>query len=98
MLKIKDNVDLKILEKYGFDDYNDTCYVNHLYQSEDYNDVVLEILVFKRDTKYAKKNTIQLFINIFKENINYVDDLLELDVMFDLIKEGLVEKVVESNG
>lgn len=75
MLKIKDNVDLKELEKYGFvNEYNVR-----------YN--------------YKENNYTGLHINIEKRNIgfyNAVDIIVEkkiLDKLYDLIKDGLVEKV-----
>lgn len=75
MLKIKDNVDLKELEKYGFiNEYN----VRYNYKENDYTG---------------------LHINIEKRIIgfyNAVDIIVEkkiLDKLYDLIKDGLVEKI-----
>ena len=79
MLKIKDNVDLKELEKYGFKEYNDE-YIRH-YK----NDIATFIYKDSRiiediDTDYK-----------FLENLN----LGESKRVKDLIKADLVEKVDE---
>ena len=71
MLKIKDNVDLKELEKYGFrettDSYNNEC-----------ND--LEYFIDKKDNSICMCST-------------YGEcDLLD-NTLYNLIKDGLVEKV-----
>ena len=74
MLKIKDNVDLKELEKYGFD----------LEQTKDKFDQVYGFdkgLLFYKDS-----NTIILPWN---------NQSTALDVLYDLIKADLVEKVDE---
>lgn len=69
MLKIKDNVDLKELEKYGFKKkyyYNAICIVR-----EDR----------KHDIFFDLKTRKLLFVNC------------GYDTLYDLIKDGLVEKV-----
>ena len=93
MLKIKDNVNLKILENFGFVDYNEMCYAKEIYTSKDYTNCSLEILVYKKDTQYAKKHSIHLFLYIEFEEISFVDDLIAFDVLFDLIEAGFIEKV-----
>lgn len=95
MLKIKDNVKLEWLKNFGFEDYNETCYAKEIYVSKDYNNCTLEILVYKKDTTYAKKNTIHLFLCIAFEEISFVDDLIAFDVLFDLFEAGFIEKVEE---
>ena len=73
MLKIKDNVDLKELEKYGFKKkyyYNAICIVR-----EDR----------KHDIFFDLKTRKLLFINY------------GYDILYDLIKDGLVEKVGEND-
>ena len=72
MLKIKDNVDLKELEKYGFD----------LEQTKDEFD---QIWGFDRGLSFYKDSrTIILPWN---------NQDIALDVLYDLIKADLVEKV-----
>ena len=75
MLKIKDNVDLKELEKYG---------LKHLRKYK----------VYSEDERWG-----HFEVNEDGEDarvIRIVDDIYEnedLDVLYDLIKDGLVEKV-----
>ena len=83
MLKIKDNVDLKELEKFGFttskkvkDKYNfDTKLVKAVFKSEnDFNTMTI-----------SNKKTIDL--------TDVYEDIKWLDTLYDLIKADLVEKV-----
>lgn len=71
MLKIKDSVDLKELEKFGFQQGEEGCY----------NYVV-------------KKDYIVVGINI-NENREIYCNNCSLDLLFDLIKAEMIEKVVE---
>lgn len=76
MLKIKDNVDLKELEKYGF----------KLNSNEEYQLTI------------EKKNIITIIVveyerTIYVQSIGYVVE--ELNVLYDLIKADIVEKVEE---
>ncbi len=74
MLKIKDNVDLKELEKFGFKLNYDEEYEIRIEKNN-----VFTIIVIKHDnTVYIQSNS-------------YV--IKELDLLFDLIKAGLIEKV-----
>lgn len=76
MLKIKDNVDLKELEKFGY-------FLN------DKNEYYI---------KHSKNNVVHISINKFTK---YIDILTsggwrdDLDIMYDLIKADLVEKIEE---
>lgn len=88
MLKIKDNINLKELEKFGFttskkvkDKYNfDTKLVKAVFKSEDdFNAMTI-----------SNKRSIDL--TDYFENINW------LDTLYDLIKANLVEKVEDNNG
>ena len=77
MLKIKDNVDLKELEKFGFKKYGGV-YTYDLYES--YGDYV--------SIQVAPEN------KIIDMSINYEDGIIDnLDIIYDLIQAGLVEKV-----
>lgn len=89
MLKIKDNVDLKELEKYGF--------------VERYDPVTGKIcmyVIYKYDPYFdpysIKNNSIELYIKLDDRIIN-ADYLLSIndisEVLYDLIKADLVEKV-----
>ena len=75
MLKIKDNIDLKELKKFGFTYFDD-----------------------KRSYRYGcldlQKDYLEIFINNARV-ITMASDksILDLDIIYDLIKAGLVEKV-----
>lgn len=79
MLKIKDNVDLKELEKYGF-----KMVANH-YEKTIKDNGYGEYVVL---TVYEVDRVIGLIVNtddnVYTENI---------DIIYDLIKSDLVEKV-----
>ena len=86
MLKIKDSVDLKELEKYGFkyNEYGDLC--KELKIKEQFDEVtVLSICVDLTDKKYLRR------IGLITNGVYCFD--YELDILYDLIKAGLVEKV-----
>ena len=85
MLRVKDNVDLKELEKYGFE-YRDCC-------------------EYKNSYVYVEKNdgwsNDEIVINcdngeIYKHYEDFSNDYLQYKIN-DLIKDGLVEKVVSNN-
>ena len=96
MLKIKDNVDLKVLEKYGLKKLNiiTECYdkIENVY-----------CYVYGDDEKHIKKNWVcsywvQFYINEknkFKigayPNSLYLDEIA--DIVYDLIQDRLIEKV-----
>ena len=79
MLKIKDNVDLKELEKYGF-----RMFANH-YEKTIKDNGYGEYMVL---TVYEVDRVISLTANT-DDNV-YTENL---DILYDLIKDGLVEKV-----
>lgn len=74
MLKIKDNVDLKELEKFGFKEEKWYC------SSNNQNIHILTMNCFSIDVNTRNFT----FLNI---------DFYGLDLLFDLIQAGLVEKV-----
>ena len=86
MLKIKDNVDLKELEKYGF--VNDEIYgrkvkVKKMMTKEKWNSEIVEIDLIT--------GQLQIFIDDeYYENYTESDTL---DFIYDLIKDGLIEKI-----
>lgn len=79
MLKIKDNVDLKELEKYGFE-YHRLIFVKEIIRGED------DIL--EKKSIYVTENDREISI---KNGLFNID--IELDTIYNLIKDGLVEKV-----
>lgn len=86
MLKIKDNVDLKELEKYGF--VNDEIHgrkvkIKEMMTKEKWNSEIVEIDLIT--------GQLQIFIDDeYYESYTKSDTL---DFIYDLIKDGLVEKV-----
>ncbi len=81
MLKIKDNVDLKELEKYGFRKEPTKSY----YYKEIAEQIYIEVQIFSNDL-YIKPRE----INIDAEHGSLFNSL---DLLYDLIKADLVEKV-----
>lgn len=87
MLKIKDNVDLKELEKYGFlknsfGDYEYDCCDNTSY-----------VLVFTSNCKETNtfKRDIALITGFYGDSPELCFDGYQLDILFDLIKANIVE-------
>ena len=76
MLKIKDNVDLKELEKYGF------VYYEEYKEWNSDNSYTAEFCI-KEDGELAR--VLRISDDIY--------DSTELETLYDLIKDGLVEKV-----
>lgn len=81
MLKIKDNVDLKELEKYGFKK----------------NEIEFTNCYIKRETKGYIEINEHHYISLldFTDSDYPVVDESILDTLYDLIKADLVEKVSE---
>lgn len=83
MLKIKDDVDLKELEKFGWDGYCFTeksgCYDLCLFD---------ECMTILKDNR-----TISLWSSDW--GMEYSEGAIWLEILFDLIQAGLVEKVEE---
>lgn len=83
MLKIKDDVDLEELEKYGF------IYVF----SEPYNFCCKKVYLRNEDDD---KNFYKIVDNKYREiQLTRLDGKLD-DTLYDLIQAGLVEKVKEN--
>ena len=76
MLKIKDNVDLKKLEKYGFWKWENTWGT------------------YTIDKQIVTMEEADLFLYEYDRIINFQENS-NLDVLYDLIKDDLVEKVKE---
>ena len=91
MLKIRDDVDLKELEKFGFKPKYDedtgriTAYVKCIKEKE------YEGLNIKLE---KTKSKIRIFKRSSKEwRINAYHDWFDIDTLYDLIQAGMVEKV-----
>ena len=84
MLKIKDNVDLKELEKYGFKKHKKAYYKC---QRNDYiKSLPHGYMEVQKSTKWINQDG----INFFRS-----DEIIYQDTLYDLIKADLVEKVDE---
>ena len=88
MLKIKDNVDLKELEKYGFEVFGK--FARKIFW-ENFDGISLE-----EDTWLCIDNGVVWLIEqgAKESNERYFGNP-QLDTLYDLIKDGLVEKVEE---
>jgi hypothetical protein len=75
MLKIKDNVDLKELEKYGFKIHNNFIY------SLECEEITTELDIECRE------------LYLYSTGAEEVQTMSIPHVVYDLIKDGLVEKV-----
>ena len=86
MLKIKDNVDLKELENFGFKaiSFDKNNFYGAVYERF-LDDVLAYKIVITAKHKY---------IQIRDGNFSNIAGSLQ-DILFDLIQSGLVEKVVE---
>ena len=84
MLKIKDNIDLKELEKFGFKEYP-------FYY---FTDVNKGIYYEDEDIAINKKNR-QVYMKIDDEVYEMNLGIKSFDYLYDLIKADLVEKVGE---
>ncbi len=80
MLKIKDNVDLKELEKYGFKVQKRVTVENYVVNINDSKCSSARLIVIPLSRKL-----------IIETNLTYISD--KLDILYDLIKADLVEKV-----
>lgn len=76
MLKIRDDVNLKELEKFGFEWQFESMYIPERY-------------CFEKEDKCIVFADSRIIAYISRSNCK------ELNVLFDLIQAGLVEKVVE---
>ena len=79
MLKVKDSVDFKELEKYGFECDKKNIYCEYGYDKYD-------VTIY-----FETKNRVLKCSTPFDYNLEDSDSHLE--VLYDLIKDGLVEKV-----
>ena len=85
MLKIKDNVDLKELEKYGMlHNPSSECY------EDDYSFINLCIYEEGRDIQISINDSAYGFSKDYANSVEKAKGIL-----YDLIKDGLVEKVEE---
>lgn len=82
MLKIKNRIDLKELEKYGFEEKE------YWYET----DTTKDSIIFKDYDITIDKKTRKIYMNVYEA---YEDELglYCFDYLYDLIKDDLVEKI-----
>lgn len=95
-LKIKDDVDLKMLKKYGFKEVQQDKRINYIYMPVDkaYNNLGNSITVNADTNLYNLgyyEGEDRLIEFSFNEQATY-DFNKTICVLYDLIKDGLVEK------
>lgn len=96
MLKIKDNVDLKELEKFGFKKFEWIISLGET-RFKYIRDVKSEF-VMQCKPYWIKENQVYSEITVTQDRditIQTVIPVLEIDTLYDLIQAGLVEKIEE---
>lgn len=92
MLKIRDDVDLKELEKFGFKRTINDTYSKRMNNSDDRYETSILVNPLNKETE----NHVVYYINNDEEIENieedYIDLTGELDTLYDLIKADLVVK------
>lgn len=88
MLKIKDNVDLKELEKFGFKKSTHNIWFKDFTNNGDIMDLETAVVI---NPNY-KECERQIVFNTFYEDSG-IDASMNTDIIYDLIKADLVEKV-----
>lgn len=86
-LRIKDNVDLKVLEKYGFNTrassvvqgLSNIDFSDH-YVDDNFGKIINENIEIDDETR-------EIYVDV------YLATKINFDILYDLIKDGLVEKV-----
>ena len=104
MLKIKDNIDLKELEKFGFKKYyeirensnkgktlNLATYREWGYKYDDTENTIE--IVEKRENSYWVHQNIERQIYVYESDWDVGVSMPAIEVIFDLIQAGLIEKV-----
>ena len=96
MLKIKDNVDLEELEKFGFkpkydENTGNICAYEKKILKNEYEGLLV--------TLQTTQSRIRIFRRYVKTTMIWViqkyNDYFDIDTLYDLIQAGLVEKVEE---
>lgn len=90
MLKIKDDVDLSILEKFGFKYEKKKYYIETSRELMDSESRTAVFPVSKRFAIYINTTDRKIIVT---KNIVCWKDQSKVEVLFDLIQSGLVEKV-----
>ncbi len=99
MLKIKESVDLKELKKFGFKQtIQNTYYVEKTYKADEDNELFkdfnIQIVINPYIGIFDKKINNKL-VGCFNARDDEIDEQFDLDILYDLIKADMVEKVEE---
>ena len=81
--------DLEKLSKYGFTKGHFNIYKKVLYVDDDYNEISL--LVNSLDD--SKSNQLMLYCNVYRVGSGEFDALIIIDIIYDMIKDGVVSKI-----
>ena len=92
MLKIKNNVDLKELEKFGFRNTKEDTYCKKI-PNDDYKNFTTNIVVNPVGSYFQNEIIVEIYDNDNSKDISNIDIGIEIDTLYDLIQAGLVEKV-----
>lgn len=97
MLRIKNNIKLSKLKEYGFEKTMRNTYFK-AEQNDRYDKFETGLLVNATNKKF--NNEICYYVNNTDDNFDCAEEDLDMtstiDTLYDLIKDGLVEKVNES--
>lgn len=85
MLKIKDNVDMNILEKYGFECHDEIVDENKRWK---YYEKRLQIIT-EIDEEFPENE------RILDYDLGYDASEDNLDSLYEMIKDGIIEKIEE---
>ena len=88
MLKIRDEIDLKELEKYGFVDYNEDIYLDKMGKLK--ISLLFGVPFVDKQTREINILTSLTKLDEFGDGVK---EVAMTENIFDLIKDGLVEKV-----
>ena len=94
MLKLKDNVDLKELEKFGFkakydENTGNICAYEKKILKNEYERLFITLQETKSRIRIYRRYTKKMTIWVIQK----YNDCFDIDTLYDLIQAGLVEKV-----
>ena len=92
MLKIKDNVDLKELEKFGFRNTKEDTYCKKI-PNDNYKNFTTNIVINPVGSYFENEIIIEIYDLDNSNEISDIDIGIKIDTLYDLIQENLVEKV-----
>ena len=103
MIKLKKGIRIEVLEKYGFEKRYDTKTgkITHYTHKDINRDIDVKKRIF--ETSESDNNTLSILIGMrspaYLPIINYNNyySAKEVDLLFDLIKDDIVEKVDEAH-